>query len=382
MKLDREDLYRRVWATPVTKLAKELDISDVGLAKACRKAGIPLPPVGYWAKVAHGKSVPRPALPPSDQKMVEIDAQRFRGVKVVAPESRQPVQTISVPAELPPRLPPFTAATKVQLVKSRPRGTVFAISNGPAVFDGRGGVDSVDRTLRVLASIESNLPSIGATLVAGKQRLEVEVEGQRLEFRFVEQTRRTEVIVKDKYYKGSISKDYEYEFSGLLNIEVLSYYEGRKKWTDGKRAPLTDKIGEFLQGLVDGALAIRRRKEELEAQHRRWAEETRRQEEQAARRKALQDLRQRLIEEATAADQSLRVLNYVQRLRTLLVGAEFGLSEDSQKWLELAEKLARSLDPTARRLEALLKGKGLEPFPGYFGSSNLSNEGPAHNPLI
>jgi len=364
--LDREELYRRVWATPVTKLAKELDISDVGLAKACRKASIPLPPVGYWAKVAHGKSVPRPALPPSDQKTVEIDAQRFRGVKAAAPESRQPAPPISVPAELPSRLPSYTAATRAQLVKSRPKGTVFAISSGPAVFDCRVGVDSVDRTLRVLASIESNLTSIGATLVAGKQRLEVEVEGQRLEFRVVEQTRRTEVLVKDKYYKGSISKDYEYEFSGLLNIEVLSYYEGRKKWTDGKRAPLTDKIGEFLQGLVDGALAIRRRKEELEAQHRRWAEEARRREEQAARRKVIQDLQQRLVEEASAADQSRRVLAYVAQLREQLQATPESLPGEATKWLDLAERLGASLDPTPRRLDLLRKGTGIEPYAGAF----------------
>lgn len=46
MKLDCEDLYQCVWTSPVTKLAKEVDISDVGLTKVCRKAGIPLPPVG------------------------------------------------------------------------------------------------------------------------------------------------------------------------------------------------------------------------------------------------------------------------------------------------------------------------------------------------
>jgi hypothetical protein len=366
IKLSREDLYQRVWSTPVTKLAKELDISDVGLAKACRKASIPLPPVGYWTKVAHGKTVPRPALPPSDQATVELDAQRFRGVKAPEAEKAAPAPTVAVPAEMPSRLPPFTAATKAQLVKTRPKGAAFAVSNGPSAFECRVGEDSVERTLRVLAAIESNLASINATLVPGKQRLEVEVEGQRLEFRVVEQTRRTEIVVKDKYYKGSISKDYEYEFSGLLNIEVLSHYEGRKKWTDGKRAPITEKIGEFLQGLVDGALAIRRRNEELEAQHRRWAEETRRREEQAARRKALQDLQQRLIEEASAADHSRRVLAYVGQLREQLQATPESVPAEAAKWLDLAERLAASLDPTPRRVDLLRKGVGLEPYEGAF----------------
>lgn len=49
-------LYSRVWSTPMSKLARELDISDVGLAKACRRHSIPRPPRGYWARLAAGKS--------------------------------------------------------------------------------------------------------------------------------------------------------------------------------------------------------------------------------------------------------------------------------------------------------------------------------------
>lgn len=61
--MKRSDLYRLVWETPVTKLAKELGVSDVGLAKACRRHSIPLPARGHWAKVAAGHEVRRAALP-------------------------------------------------------------------------------------------------------------------------------------------------------------------------------------------------------------------------------------------------------------------------------------------------------------------------------
>lgn len=40
---DRDSLYEEVWATPMAKLAKKYGISDVGLAKVCRKLAIPLP---------------------------------------------------------------------------------------------------------------------------------------------------------------------------------------------------------------------------------------------------------------------------------------------------------------------------------------------------
>lgn len=58
----REELYELVWSKPMSKLAKELKVSDVGLAKTCRRSDIPTPGLGYWAKVQHGKKVKR--IPP------------------------------------------------------------------------------------------------------------------------------------------------------------------------------------------------------------------------------------------------------------------------------------------------------------------------------
>lgn len=59
----REELYALVWSEPMSKLAKRFDLSDVGLAKACRRSNIPLPNRGYWAKREAGKSVVQAPLP-------------------------------------------------------------------------------------------------------------------------------------------------------------------------------------------------------------------------------------------------------------------------------------------------------------------------------
>ena len=61
--LNREDLYAQVWSTPMRRLAEKYGISDVGLAKICKKHHIPRPPVGYWAKKEFGKAVEQPPLP-------------------------------------------------------------------------------------------------------------------------------------------------------------------------------------------------------------------------------------------------------------------------------------------------------------------------------
>lgn len=70
--MKRSELYDRVWTTPMSRLAKELGVSDVGLAKACRRNAIPTPVRGYWAKLQAGHKMPKPALPHPDRD-VEVD---------------------------------------------------------------------------------------------------------------------------------------------------------------------------------------------------------------------------------------------------------------------------------------------------------------------
>jgi len=69
--ITRELLYEKVWVTPLTQLAKEFKISDVGLRKKCLKRNIPLPQVGYWSKIKHGKKIKKIPLP-KDQDQTPI----------------------------------------------------------------------------------------------------------------------------------------------------------------------------------------------------------------------------------------------------------------------------------------------------------------------
>ena len=68
--ISREDLYEKIWATPIDHLAKEFGVSGSYLARVCSALNVPRPPVGYWQKKAAGKARPRPAMPaalPGDQ---------------------------------------------------------------------------------------------------------------------------------------------------------------------------------------------------------------------------------------------------------------------------------------------------------------------------
>jgi hypothetical protein len=64
VRLTREELYEQVWSEPMAKLAQRYDLSDVGLAKICRKLRVPVPYRGYWRKKEWGS---------------QPDARRFQG---------------------------------------------------------------------------------------------------------------------------------------------------------------------------------------------------------------------------------------------------------------------------------------------------------------
>ena len=80
----REELYRDVWREPMLQLAKKYGVSDVMLAKVCRKLHIPAPGRGYWARKASGQKLSVEPLP--ELKDVPV-IQRF---KLPEPESREP----------------------------------------------------------------------------------------------------------------------------------------------------------------------------------------------------------------------------------------------------------------------------------------------------
>lgn len=75
--MKRRELYAKVWQTPLSKLGPELGFSDVGLARLCKRHNIPVPPVGYWAKLAAGQRPPQPPLPtPGDDFTVPLPTPR------------------------------------------------------------------------------------------------------------------------------------------------------------------------------------------------------------------------------------------------------------------------------------------------------------------
>ncbi len=79
----REDLYRLVWTSPVSEIAARLGVSDVALAKLCRRAEIPIPGRGYWARTEAGRAIEPAPLREAPKGLPEL--LRIRGTRSGVP---------------------------------------------------------------------------------------------------------------------------------------------------------------------------------------------------------------------------------------------------------------------------------------------------------
>jgi len=371
MQISRRDLYDRVWSTPISKLAREFDISDVGLSKACRRHSIPLPPRGYWAKLAVGTAPPKPDLPPGDIDTVELDAARHRIPASPKVEVDRAAIEIAV-ASSGAILAGVAATTFERLSHTKPSANGFVSSGSSRVFTSSLSPATAERACRILDAIERALPSVSARLVHDQEhkRVDIEINGERLGISIAEAYARTETIKVDPKYSWRKEHLYAYHFTGDLRLTISGDFHGRKSWSDGKRARLEQRIGDLLVGLAAAARAIAQLRNERENQRKRWQEEARRAEIARERQRRLRHFADQLQKEGSAWHRWCEVKAYLDHLQSRLDNCK-ALPEPSREWLRLARHLARLADPTNARLELLRAGISGYDYDMPFGRSVL-----------
>lgn len=72
LSLTREQLYELVWSMPGRRLSAELEVSDVAIAKRCKKLNVPRLPRGYWAILTAGGKPRRPPLAPPQEELAAV----------------------------------------------------------------------------------------------------------------------------------------------------------------------------------------------------------------------------------------------------------------------------------------------------------------------
>ena len=358
MRIRCKDLYNAVWEKPVRTLAREWGMSDVGLAKACRKHGIPLPRVGHWAKVAVGRGSPKPPL--TGNPDVEIT---FSG----APSLKRPKLTEQEKQKLAPalRAASLTTSSSQPLATAHwTKKTLTALNKKPDpsgflhpqkdAFRVSTSESSRERLVRILNILEIALSAAGMEWTIDQKTHFVvgEMFGEKVPFEIIEKYTRSEHVEKHPKDSWLDKRTYTYHFSGDLTIRIDGWYEGRKSWSDGKTKRLEEKLPEVIEGFLAAAKSMHLRTVEHEEQRKRWAENERQRAEKeriAREEKAFLDAS---IKETNDWAQANTIQQYANYLRRLVNEQSIVLTESGEQWLSRVENIADKLDPAKQRLSS------------------------------
>jgi hypothetical protein len=372
VELSRQELYDLVWQTPTRHLCKRFGLSDVGLAKTCKRLKIPRPSYGYWAKKAAGAKLKRTPLPPCDegrsQKIVfapsepktEDDDGFFDADIRALYEQESQSEPITVSDAL--RSPhPLVARTCDALSRAKP--SQWSRDPGhlyPEREDGAHLLDIVcskailPRALRIMDAMLKGLENRGYTIAAPQRDYRhgtaAASHGYEFVFRLREPSKRQ---LQPK--KHSWDSDYAHVLTGELQLEIdYMVYRSTRTCRDSVRKKVEDYVRELPSKML---LAIDeyRREEARRAEEQRRQDEIRRQQQEAAERKARRE--KRVQERRGRREQLFRTAEQWRRCQTLRefidavretaverAGGE-ELHPDTTRWLCWATKTADRADP-------------------------------------
>lgn len=298
--ITRKDLYEKVWGSPTTELSEVLGISDVAIAKLCKKLNVPKPPRGYWEKIKYGHRVSRPPLPPADSDIPEQVTIRstLRNVTQIAAESGPDNHTTHLSAEafaLPVNFksghPLIKKARDVLTAasKERSRRTVYQRlwHNTPATLDVRVSAEGVTRALKIMEALILGLETKGYSILADgkahawKQNGTLTTQVTGLESPVViyieELSRRIKYIPPRGELRGSYGQRFDYRPTGKLRLVIDEYCgEGfKRQWNVNDDDSMGETLASFFDGLVETAKVLKIRDDNREREHREYEREQR-----------------------------------------------------------------------------------------------------------
>ena len=363
IRVERQALYEQVWAQPMTKVAKEYGISNVALAKICKKLNIPYPWRGYWRRKETGKAVKQLPLPPNADPTKQT-ATIHRTIRPEAIEHMSEETTQSVTAEQAPEqkieVPDRLSKTHRLLSGHLTEWRSASVDEYGAIRSGsirqlniRVSPKGLSRALRIMNTLFAALDARGHQVGIQdgfKKSLGVRINGQPVEFGLEEKFQRIE-RPEDKSRRPDPwgYRRYEYVPTGTLILKITEWgADGlQKTWSDGKTTKIEMCLNDFVVGLLKVAEAAkaRRLKQEQEEQIRREAE--RRRQEEAQKRQQELASRQKLEEEAASWAKAQQLRAYLAALKDMLIAkhGEIQSGSPADQWLTWAYQHADRLDP-------------------------------------
>lgn len=384
---DRQTLYEEVWSEPVYKVAKRYGISNVAIAKTCKKMRIPMPGKGYWNKILAGHELEKAPLPeyekcPRIQKYYpgfDIDVPQDMPARLV-PEAfaleEQLLQKEALP-EMKVSFNPdirltnqFVLNTKRNLEESMKRinnhydfgrctsgrNEAFSMQIGPA---------SIPRAMAILQTLCDALEKRGYPVgiepghednigqyINGRPKKVIHpvcanVLDTRIFFQITETSNKvnTTEIEKKRTYQ-----DYKYVPTGKLCFEITnhpSHSHARNRWHDGKMIKVEDQINDIIVNMIRISTSTKESKAWAEVESRkRTVEEAARQRQELQKRMN----NTRLDHLAKDVDRYLRYKQIKEYIDAMAAEGRKRLGDaypgsDFSQWVEWAESYLQETGP-------------------------------------
>lgn len=384
--LTREQLFERVWTTPMRKLGPELGVTDVGLKKICGRFNIPTPGLGYWAKREHGKAPKRPRLPKFDDPGLEgIKFQLGAAVHSPRPPALEdrvserehlPANKIVV-VELVGEQLPLVERTFESLRAANADEDGLVRPGAQKTLNVRVAPERVERAGRIMQALLTALGerglAVSVDVASGATR--VRVLEEQVSFGLHEVLHRQErpptpgeKREMERWSWGANQRFFKNVPTGNLCLAVFSGAANgrRRRFTDSRRRPVENLLNAFVIALHRVAEDIKaERAREMQRRVEREEAERRLQEYRDQRAAKLQEIHQEeqqvaaLVAEAERWQKAQSLRRYIDAVRLAVTtrDGEVAAGSDAEEWLLWATAQADRLDPLTKSPASIIDEK-------------------------
>jgi hypothetical protein len=347
--LSRGELHAEVWSVPMLRLGPKYGLSDVGLAKICRKYDIPLPSRGYWARKQHGKPAKQTRLPDPDRNpaieirpycsgtQIQDEQVRQRAMQAVERE-REEEAAIRVPDRLTRPHPLIVQTQKAIREEEEKRQSRWS-----------SGTWSDRLSIHVSERLLPRALRIADTLIK-----ELERRGHNVEIRHWPHGGRYSTAV---IFGATARFALREEGTGRLRLSIDQHTFGlRENWRDGRRQRVEGVLDDFIETLI--LVAAHEKDRAIQEEKKRQAREEERKGIQARidAWHAEEHKVARLGADARHWDEAARIRSYVAAVRQAKSAAAGDPDPESEtgRWLVWALNQADCIDPLKKSAPSIL----------------------------
>lgn len=366
-RINRAELFELVWSKPILEVAKELYVSGITVGKMCQRLEVPKPFRGYWQRLALGQKISRPILAPFSAKKrdwIELrpPAKPFKKL----PETEK--INVPIPSFLDMELP-LIRRTWNAFKNAKQDSHGYLIPNTKNYLSLRlMNLKLLERSLLLFQAIYNQVEAKGYSLKIKSEQNEwsktiIVVDQEEIQISLcqcaLQMPHEKTEEEKARLRKGRtvLCRDNDRNPLTKLKLKINNPTKRiRCSWSDGKKRPLEEHLGEFIQALPFIAKSIREDREEAiqeelesvkarELQKQKQLEEAKRQEEVAR----LAAIEKKKVDELVGAVNNWRLAAQIREYIDVLKKSPVKLSTDLMSWCAWALQYAEEIDPLKER---------------------------------